>query len=155
MMMQRFEPLVYLMKTGLPELGERSWNEIGNDRDILKYDPDWAQYAQMESNNVLRFFALRDESENLVGYASVILLNNLHDRKILCAYVQDLYIEPEHRKGYMAFRDFYNTLEGHLKGIGVKHITMGERENDPRGGVGAVYKRLGFDSCERLWTKGI
>jgi hypothetical protein len=151
----RFEPLSYLLNTGLAELGERSWSEIGNDKQTFQYDPDWHQYERLQQQDILRFFAVRDDAELLVGYASVLVMHSLHDKKVLCAIIQDIYLEPEHRNGLESFRKFEQTLEGLLKGIGVKHISIAERENDQRGGVGEVYRRLGFNSCERIWTKSL
>lgn len=151
----RFEPLNYLLQTGLVDLGERSWSEIGNDKQTFQYNPDWHEYERMQQQDMLRFLAVRDDTGLLVGYASVIVRHNLHDKNVLCAIIQDIYLEPEHRKGMGAFKRFEQTLEGLLKGIGVKHIAVAERENDPRGGVGEVYRRLGFNSCERIWTKSI
>ena len=149
----RWEPLSYLLNTGLAELGERSWGEIGNDKDIFEYDPDWFRYQQLQQDDILRFLAVRDDVGLLIGYASVVVQYNIHDRKILCAIVQDIYLEPESRKGFDSVKFFLNMLEDHLAKIGVKHLSIAERENDERGGVGPVYKRLGFKSCERIWTK--
>lgn len=149
----RWEPLNYLLSTGLSELGERSWNEVGYGN--LPYDPDWNRYQRMESDDVLRFFAVRDDSGLLIGYAAVIVATNLHSRQICNAIIQDIYIEPEHRKGYAAFREFIEKLEEQFRLIGVKFYIIEEPENDPRGGIGAVYKRLGFLPGGKLWIKGI
>jgi hypothetical protein len=146
-----WEPLDHLLQHGLHELGARSWSEIGVDKDLLSYDPNWPKYQEMESNDMLRFMAVRDEGM-LVGYAAVVIVPNLHDRKIHSAYISDIYLEPEHRKGLKAFRDFMNKLLDDFDLMKVDHAYIGERENDPRGGVGAVYKRLGFTSVERIWT---
>ena len=60
--------------------------------------------------------------------------------------------KPESRKGLKPFREFINILLDNFEIMKVDHASIGERENDPRGGVGAVYERLGFTSCERIWT---
>lgn len=151
MMQYRWEPLNYLLSTGLADLGERSWNEVGYNN--LPFDPDWHRYQCMENDNILRFFAVRDESNLLIGYASVIIISNLHSKKVFHAVIQDIYLEPEHRKGYAAFREFINKLEEQFHLINVKFYTIEEPENDPRGNVGIVYERLGFELSGRLWTK--
>lgn len=150
-----WEPLNHLLGTGLAELGERSWSEIGVDKDVFNYNPDWYQYQKLQDNDMLRFMAVRDDDGILIGYASVVIQRNLHDRTVLCAIVQDIYLDPESRKGYATARQFIQTLEKQLTLIGVKHLSIAERENDPRGGVGAVYSRLGFNSVERIWTKAL
>lgn len=153
-MQYRFEPLNYLLNNGLNELGLRSWAEVGNDKQLFKYNPDWARYQRMEDIETLRFMAVRDDADILIGYASIIVGTNIHDRDVLCAVIQDIYLSPENRMGMKSAREFIvDNIEKALKGIGVKHLSIAERENDPRGGVGAVYQRLGYGSNERIWTK--
>lgn len=152
MMQYRLEPLSHLLNSGLADLGNRSWDQIGEDRDIFEYDPNWQRYAQAERNNDMRIMAMRDENENLVGYATIFVTEHLVDKKIVSAYIQDFYIEPEARKGYKTFHDFMDEIRKMLKLVGVKYLTIGERENDPRGSVGNVYRRYGFHSYERLWN---
>lgn len=152
-MLYRWEPLTYMLKDGLEALGARSWSEIGLDKELFKYSPNWKRYQAMETENILRFMAVRDDSMLLVGYAAVIIVENLHDYRITSAYIQDAYLEPESRKGIMPFKGLIDEICTQLAGLHVDHICIGERENDPRGGIGSVYKRLGFQSDERIWRK--
>lgn len=149
----RIEPLTYLLNSGLEQLGGRSWNEIGLDTHLFHYAPNWQRYQRMEDDACLRFFAARDEHGDLVGYASVIIVDNLHDYRVQSAYIQDIYLEPEQRKGLAPFKSFIEAICSQLQALHVDHVTIGERENDPRGGIGVVYQRLGFESNERLWRK--
>jgi acetyltransferase (GNAT) family protein len=155
LMRYNWEPLSHLLNTGLPALGARSWEEIGHDHDLFDFDVNWADYQAMETANVLRFMAVRDDDEILVGYASVVIVRHLVDRKITTAYIQDIYLEPEHRKGFKAFKEFIDILLDNFEVMKVDHASIGERENDPRGGIGSVYRRLGFSSHERIWTINI
>lgn len=150
-----FEPLAYLLKTGLNDLMSRTWDEVGNDKELFEYDPFWERYKSMEDNDVLRFMAVRDEVGVLVGYASIIIMPNLHDRKAISSYIQEIYLEPEARKGFKTFKDFINVVLDNLVKMKVDHVAIAERENDVRGGIGCVYRRLGFRSCERIWTMNL
>jgi hypothetical protein len=152
-MLYRLEPLTYLLQSGLEQLGGRSWSEIGLDTELFHYAPNWARYQRMEDDSCLRFMAARNEFDELVGYASIIIVENLHDYRILSAYIQDIYLDPDHRKGLAPFKGFLDAICEQLKALHVDHVTIGERENDPRGGVGVVYQRCGFESSERLWRK--
>lgn len=149
----KWEPLVYLLNTGLAELGERSWQETGNDKGLCSYNPDWERYKRMEDENILRFMAVREEG-NLVGYASVIMTSSFHDKDVICAIVQDFFLAPESRKGFAGVKLFW-VLEEHLKNLGVKQIAAAERlmVSADKGGVGKVFEYLDFHCNERIWTK--
>ena len=67
--------------------------------------------------------------------------------------MQDIYLAPEYRRGLLPFKGFIDAICDALAACKVDHVSIGERENDERGGVGVVYKRLGFKSCERIWRK--
>lgn len=150
-MMFRWEPLSYLLQTGLAELGARSWDESGNDKHLFEYDPDWARYGRMEKSDCLRFIAVRDDAEDLVGYASIIITDNLHDRKIPCGIVQDIFITPEKRKGTHAGDKLMDFIEAQLASVGVQHVSVAERLMV--GNVGKWLERRGYHSNERIWTK--
>lgn len=152
----RWEPLNHLLQSGLAELGARSWEECGNDKDVFSYDPDWARYGRMEKSDVLRFVAVR-ENDELIGYASVIITDNLHDKKICCSIIQDIFIAPEKRRGTGAADKLMDFLEAQLIAIGVKHISAAERlmGQKEKGGVGRWLARRGYHSNERIWTKSL
>lgn len=149
-----WEPLNHLLHTGIAALGARSWEECGNDKDVFEYDPDWARYGRMEGSDILRFAAVR-EDEELIGYASVIIGSNLHDRKVSCGMIQDIFIAPDKRRSTGAAAKLMDYVESQLLGIGVKHITLGERLTSQRQGVGKWLAARGYQSHERLWTKSL
>lgn len=150
-MQYRWEPLSYLLLTGINDLGARSWEENGYDKDILTYNPDWERYKRLEAENILRFMAIRDE-EALVGYASVIITNSFHDKDICCAIVQDFYVVPE-KRGFAGLK-LFSFLEEQLETLGVNHMAAAERlKNNNR--TGRLFEHLGFHSDERIWTKSI
>lgn len=151
LMQYRWEPLNYLLQTGLAQLGALSWQESGNDKDIFEYDPDWARYGRMEQADILRFIGVRDDDE-LVGYASVIITDNLHDKKVCCAIIQDIFILPEKRKNHAA-DNLLTFAESQLLDIGVQHIALAERLMV--GSVGRWLKWRGYHSNERIWTKSL
>lgn len=147
----RWEPLNYLLQTGLHELGERSWQENGYEKDLLTYNPDWHKYQRLQDENVLRFLAVRD-NRILIGYASIIVTQSFHDRNITCAIVQDIYLSPEYRKGFAAVR-FLWFLEEQLKHLNVNNVSIGERLNGRP--TGKLFEYLGYKSEERIWTKAL
>ena|ERR1700761_7697286 len=147
----RWEPLNYLLATGLPDLTTLHWDEAGCDKDIFEHDPDWARYGRMENANILRWLAVRQNDE-LIGYSSVIINDNIHDKKVCCALISDIFVLPEKRQ-YGTANKLMDFLEGQLVGIGVKHITVGARLMV--GEVGKWLKRRGYHCDEHLYTKSL
>lgn len=145
----RWEPLSYLLQTGLAELGARSWDECGLDKETFKYDPDFARYGRMEQSDILRFMAVRDQGE-LIGYASVIVHNNLHDKNVCVAVVQDIFIVPEKRNGGTADK-LMDMLESQLMSIKCQHISIASRNE----AASRWLSRQGYHSNERIWTKSL
>lgn len=150
-MIFRWEPLIHLLQTGLYELGAKSWEENGYEKDTLKFNPDWKRYQLLENEDVLRWMAARVDGE-LVGYASIILTDSFHDCNIRCAIVQDIYLSPEYRKGKAGIR-FLWVIEEQLKALNVHSMSIGERI--PGKPVGKIYERLGYRSEEKIWTKSL
>jgi GNAT superfamily N-acetyltransferase len=147
-----WEPLSHLLNSGIDRLGKQSWGECGNDKHVFNYDPDWARYGRMEANDILRFVAVR-EKEDLIGYASVIITDNLHDRKVACGIVQDVFVLPDKRKGGTAGK-LMDFIESSLSGIGIQHLTVGERLKSGKG-VGRWLAQRGYFCNEHLWTKAL
>lgn len=138
-----------MLQSGLEQLGAASWHECGNDKEIFEYDPDFARYGRMEASNTLRFVSVRDGDE-LVGYASVIITDNLHDQKICCGIIQDIFILPEKRKGGTADQ-LLDFVEQQLMLAHVKHLSIAERLMV--GPIGKWLSRKGYRCNERIWTK--
>ena len=145
-------PLSTLLSAGLAEIRNKGWEEIWRD-DALDNDPDWSRYQCMENENIMRFMAVI-ENGILVGYAAVLLISNIHDRKKMTSYVQDFYILPR-RDRAMAIKALLDTVSSSLASLGAVEITASERSaiRQNRGGIGALFRRMGWQSHERLWTK--
>ncbi len=145
----RWEPIEMMLQSGLEFLGAASWNECGNDKGTFDYDPDFARYGRMEKANILRFVAVRDKDE-LVGYASVIITDNLHDKKICCGIIQDIFIRHDKRAGGTAGK-LLSFVEQQLMLANVQHLSIAERLMV--GNVGKWLARKGYHCNERIWTK--
>lgn len=152
MLQFQWEPLNHLLANDLAALGARSWREAGYGREVLNYDPNWPRYARAEASNDMRIMAVREDHGLLVGYATVFVGENLYDRKIVHAMIQDIYLEPESRQGFKTFSDFMDKIVEQMRLIGVQMITIGEPEDNERGAIGSVYRRYGFKPEQRLWT---
>jgi hypothetical protein len=86
-------------------LARRSWKESTTakgetcayygERDF-EIEPDTDQYRRMYESGMLTIVTLRDEGK-LVGYLIAATYRSLHHRKMICAHVDTLYVDPEHR----------------------------------------------------------
>ena len=86
-------------------LGRRSFREsteakgetcaFHGERDF-DIEPDMEQYQRLQDSGVLVILTLRDEAA-LVGYLVAAVYRSLHHKKMVCANVDTLYVEPDHR----------------------------------------------------------
>lgn len=143
-----WEPLNHLLDQGLEQLGARSWQECGNDKELFKYNPNWPRYQKMQDMDLLRFIAVRDDADELIGYVSVIFTDNLHDQSVGCAIVQDIFISPE-KRGNGAADIVMDFVENQVCQLGAKHISMASRSYT----ADKWLQKRGYNSNERIHTK--
>jgi len=144
----QFEPLSYLLLNGLSDLAFQAWSELDSGND--PYAPDWEAYQRMESNNELRFVALRQD-DNLLGYAAIVLQGDIHQAGVMMATLYDIYITPK-KRGFAA--QFVKYIERQLSQLGVKRIIAGEKINATiQNDAGIFYKHMGYAPREVHWSK--
>lgn len=136
----------HLLKTGLVELGYEQW-KIGNFQieHPKEYGPDWDAYRQMESNNRLRFIAMR-EDDKLIGYISIVFDTDIHNKELLIADIRDIYVDQK-KKGYTV--RLINYAKKALKEFGVSLFKTTHRLDgaDPS----AFYAAIGFKPIETVY----
>lgn len=147
-----FEPLADLLADGLARLAKRSWQESWG-ASGLHFNPDWQRYQRMEQAQLLRMVAVRAGGA-LVGYASLMLHPNLHDRTALCAVVQDVFLLPEMRRGCAGIK-LFRLIIAYVQAAGVRQLAVAERLKvaAEKGGTGKLFAFLGLRCDERIWTK--
>ena len=77
---------------------EEDYEEIEYNKSIRGLEPDWEAYGQLEYNRMLKIFSCRD-SGKLVGYMTVFIGPNLHDKGNFVAAQDILFLTKEYRKG--------------------------------------------------------
>lgn len=143
----KIEPLSYMLLNGLIEMGFKAWEEMEHEHPGVAYNPNWEAYQRMESEDSLRFFALRDEGK-LLGYATIIIDKDIHRNDIVFASFRDIYIAKE-KRGHAA--KFVRFIEDVLSSVGVKRVYASERLG--QGKAGKFYQALGFEPQECVWGK--
>ena len=146
-----YEPLEFILKTGLPDLCLECWNHMddGFYRDI--FSPDWRMYKEQEDMNNLGFLSMR-EDENLIGYAVVIVNRDIHQEGLKIAVIHDVYVKEE-KRGYAT--EFFKYIQDFSRELGAYRVDVAERLSfdKERGGCGKFYEFLGFKPMEVIWSR--
>jgi GNAT superfamily N-acetyltransferase len=123
------------------------WEEIAQNRDAIKLEPDYETYALLAEHGALVVVTLR-EGGTLVGYHLSILRAHLHYKSSLTCFTDIFYLKPTHRKGmagYKLLKFFRDTM----KARGVQRIYMSMKLTHE---IGPLLDRLGFKAVERIYT---
>ena len=108
-------------------------------------DVDHEQFEWLCNKGMLNVVTVRDDGK-LVGYHIALMKRHMH-RNVLTAYTDAFYIEPEYRKGRIAYRMFeYATAT--LARKGVKQIYSGCKLNRD---IGRMLVHQGFKHIENTY----
>lgn len=124
------------------------WDEIALHKDVIRLNPDWEAYQNLEDNHKLRVFTARDEGK-LVGYFVVLVGTNLHYKDHLFANNDIIYLHGDYRKGFAGVR-LIKFAEKCLKDDGVSVLTINTKVHQP---FDKLLDRLGFNEIERVYSK--
>jgi GNAT superfamily N-acetyltransferase len=124
------------------------YEEIANNKDVIKLNPDYAMYKKLCDAGVMRIITARDDSK-LIGYCICLIKYHLHYKDSLTALNDIFYISKDYRKGLIGVKLFIKTEEI-LKKYGVQRVIMNTKMHHD---VGAIFDRLGYKETERVFTK--
>jgi GNAT superfamily N-acetyltransferase len=146
-----FEPLDYLLKTGLPELSKECWGNMGDGFYLEVFSPDWRMYKEQEDNKRLGFVAMREDGK-LIGYANLIINKDIHQEDLKIAVIHDIFVTKE-KRGYASA--LFHYLEQFALSLGAYRIDVAERLSfdEKRGGAGKFYGFLGYKPMEVIHSK--
>lgn len=110
---------------------------------------DHGRYSRLSAAGMLKCYAARCD-ERLIGYASYLVMPTLHHGPDWVVAINDaVYLTPEHRKGWTAFR-FLKQTEAALKKLGVNVIY----HHDPhRQSIGQLFRALGYAPTQTTFEK--
>ena len=146
-----YEPLEYLLKTGLSDLCLECWDNMDDGFYLEMFSPDWRLYKEQENEKRLGFVAMREYGK-LIGYANLIVNRDIHQEGLKVAIIHDIFITKE-KRGYAS--SFFHYLEQFAHTLGAYRIDVAERLSfdGKRGGVGKFYNFLGFKPMEVIYSK--
>lgn len=82
---------------------ELHYEELTLDKHIVKLDPDWARYSDMEHAGIFHFLSAR-EDEKLVGYSAFFINQSLHYKSLRVAQNDVMFLHPSKRNGMAGIR---------------------------------------------------
>lgn len=136
------------VKQEIKPLLEQHWKEIAINQEHIKLNPDWKQYARLDSINALRVYTARS-AKKLVGYFVVIISKNLHYQDHLFAANDVIFLAKTHRKGTTGIR-LIKYAEEQLKAEGISVMVVNTKAHQP---FDKILERQGFELTERVYSK--
>ena len=142
-----YEPMIPL-RAQLEPLFELHYQEIAHDKDVIRLEPNWIVYAQLELPGNLLFVTARRDGE-LVGYASWVVTLALHYASVIMAYSDMFFLHPDYRGG-MNYVKLMRASEDMLAAIGVKKVFVSAKTDHD---FSPVMKRLKYKAVETNYSK--
>ena len=126
------------------------WDEIALNKDVIKLNPDWNTYYDLEDNNKLKIFTARFNNA-LIGYFIVIISVHLHYKDHLFATNDILYMHPDYRKGFAGIK-LIKYAEQCIKEDGISVMTINVKEHKS---FGVILERLDYTPVETVYSKAL
>lgn len=136
------------LRQDLPELIQMHYDEIALNKELIKLNPDWDAYSDLDAKGLTRAFTARD-GDKLVGYSVFIVMPSLHYKDHLFANNDIFYLHPEYRKGFVGYNLLKNAM-GWLKDDGVTKVHFNTKVHKP---LDPLFERLGCSLIETIWAK--
>lgn len=127
---------------------EQHYKEIALNKDIIKLNPDWRAYAQLDAINGLRIYTARKDGK-LMGYFVVIVSRSLHYKDHLFANNDVIFLTKTARKGLTGVKLVKYAIES-LKAEGVTKLHINTKMHQP---FDPIMERLGFEEIETVFSK--
>ncbi len=127
---------------------EQHYKEIALNKDIIKLNPDWRGYAQLDAINGLRIYTARKDGK-LMGYFVVVVSRSLHYRDHLFANNDVIFLTKAARKGLTGLKLIKYAIES-LKAEGVTKLHVNTKMHQP---FDPIMERLGFEEIETVFSK--
>lgn len=124
------------------------WNEIALNKDIIKLNPDWREYARLDELNALRIYTARKDGE-LMGYFVIMVSRSLHYKDHLFANNDIVFLTKPARKGLTGLKLVKFAIES-LKAEGVTKLHINTKTHQP---FDPIMARLGFEEIETVFSK--
>ena len=147
-----WEPVARLLEEpNLDEMLRAHWEELSAHKEEMPLDVDYQRLVDYDDQGIYRVWTARDD-DTLVGYIAFYVYVPPHHRRTLIAVDDGYYLDPAHRRGWTGVRMWRSALDA-LAQLGVIGV-IGHHKlhfQKRRGGIGAIFRRLGFEPTDELW----
>lgn len=127
---------------------QNHWEEIAVNKSVIKMNPDWEAYHNLEDSGALKIFTVRSDGE-LIGYFVVILRKHIHYKDHIFAANDLLFLKQEYRKGLTGAK-LMKFAEKCLKEDGVSVLVVNTKRHKPFDGL---LEWLGYSHVENVYSK--
>ena len=149
--------MIYKEETGTTELWEEVYpilEEHKEEISILKnaeLNFSFRDYMMLYIQGKYKFYSVRTDEEELVGYATYFITPHPHYLDYLTAQQDVLYISKKHRKGVTGIK-LIKFSEKELKKLGVNLILQHSKLHY---NLSKLFERLGYTECDVIHSKEI
>jgi GNAT superfamily N-acetyltransferase len=147
-----WEPVARLLEEpNLDEMLRAHWEELSAHKDEMPLDLDPQRLIAYEAQGIYRVWTARDGG-TLAGYIGFYVYYPPHHRRSLIAVDDGYYLAPDYRRGWTGLRLWRSALDA-LAELGVIGVIGHHKLHfmRHRGGIGAIFRRLGFAPTDELW----
>ena len=116
------QELLYMVIDEVDALLKLHYEELTQNKDRIKLDPRWDEYAALERIGQLMVYTSRADGA-LIGYAAFFLNRHLHYAGWLAAINDVIFLHPEHRKGSTGVR-LIRFCEAQAKAAGAHELVF-------------------------------
>ena len=136
------------IKHEIKPLIKAHYKEIALNKDKIKLNPDWREYARLDQMGALRCFTARQD-DKLIGYFIIIVSKSLHYQDHLFANNDVIFLAKGHRKGLTGYKLLKFATE-QLEEQGVSLMMVNTKIHQP---FDKILERLGYNHIERVYSK--
>jgi GNAT superfamily N-acetyltransferase len=136
------------VKKDILPLIEEHWELVALNKGSIKLNPDWEQYAALDSSGILKIFTARD-NKKLVGYFILLVNNSLHYKDHVFAVCDIIFVTPEARKGATGYK-LLKYAENWCVDNNVSLLNINTKVHMP---FDSLLEKTGFKLIERIYSK--
>lgn len=136
------------VKAEIAPLLEEHWELVALNKETIKLNPDWEEYARLDSTGYLRIFTARKDGE-LIGYFVLVINRSLHYKDHYFATNDVIFVKPDKRAGAVG-QKLLTFAEEYCTENGVSLLTVNTKTHIPFDSLLLFNK---FDLAERVYTK--
>jgi hypothetical protein len=137
-----------MVRREIEPLLEEHWKEIALNKEIIKLNPDWRAYAELDKINALRIYTARKEGK-LMGYFVILVSRSLHYKDHLFANNDIVFLRKSARRGLTGLKLVKFAVES-LQAEGVTKLHVNTKTHQP---FDPIMERLGFEEIETVFSK--